>query len=329
MGVGRASDRSRDAGGAVIRNGARKHNVSDGIDLFLHHMANQRRAAPNTVSAYHNDLRQFLEYLDSVPRASSNGGLHDPRSIEGLDSGTVAGFVLNLREKQYSQATVARKVAAVKSFFRYAADTGLVAKNPAVSLGSPQVRRSAPHAISAADVEALLDGATPGEAPEHLRNRAMIALLYHTGMRVSEVVALDLHDLDLEHSTVCCRGRAGRMRSLPVDQVARPLLDAYLSGGRPYMARSDDREKDAIFLNHRGTRLTRQGFWLIMKERARRAGIRSEITPHSLRHSFALHQVGKGTALRALKELLGHVNISTTQIYSHALRRNQAHAKGA
>ena len=313
----------------MIRNGARKHDVSDGIDLFLRHMANQRRAAPNTVSAYHNDLRQFIEYLDSAPRANPNGRSQDPRSIEALDSGTVAGFLLNLREKQYSQATVARKVAAVKSFFRYAMETGLVAKNPAVSLGSPQVRRATPHAISPADVDALLNGATPGEAPEHLRNRAMIALLYHTGMRVSEVVALDLDDLDLERTTVRCRGRAGRTRSLPVDQVARRLLDAYLSAGRPYMARSGGEDKDALFLNHRGTRLTRQGFWLIMKEQARRAGIHSEITPHSLRHSFALHEVGKGTALRALKELLGHVNISTTQIYTHALRRGRAHAGGA
>jgi integrase/recombinase XerD len=324
------------------RNGSQKHNVSEGVELFLHHLTDERRAASNTVSAYHNDLAQFREYLESSDAAHPNGTDQDGDSMEAVDSSVVAGFVLNLREKGYSQASVARKVAAVKSFFRYAAETGLVGRNPAMSLGSPQVRRAEPRAVSAADVEALLNGVVPGEQPDDLRNRAMIAMLYHTGMRVSEVVALDLQDLDLAEATVRCRGRNGRLRQLPLAQGARSPLDVYLSSGRPHLVRenhgsngggtahesADHPDNEALFLNHRGTRLTRQGFWLIMKERARRAGIQAEITPHSLRHSFALHQVRKGTALRALKELLGHVNISTTQIYSHALGRGASHREG-
>ena len=305
----------------LARHGVVAHDLSETVDDFLRHMANQRRAAPNTVSAYHNDLIQFRDYLVSSEPAGSNR-----RTVVGLeevDAGTVAGFVLYLRTRGYSQATVARKVAAVKSFFRYAAEAGLVGTNPAQALDSPQVQRAAPHAAQPADVEALLDAVGSRETPDDLRNRAMITLLYHSGMRVGEVVALDVGDIDLEHGAVRCRGRSGRVRSIPIAPQACDPLRAYLADGRPYLARGESEESDALFLNHRGTRLTRQGFWLIMKDRARQAGIGSQITPHSLRHSFALHHLGSGTALRALKDLLGHVNISTTQIYAHASKRNR------
>lgn len=308
----------------LARNGVIAHELSETIDHFLRHMANQRRAAPNTVSAYHNDLTQFHDYLVSSEPGGSNG--HNGVGLEDVDAGTVAGFVLYLRTRGYSQATIARKVAAVKSFFRYAAEAGLVATNPALALDSPQVQRSTPQAARPADVEALLEAAGARETPDDLRNRAMITLLYHSGMRVGEVVALDTGDVDPEHGTVCCRGRAGRVRSIPIAPPACQSVRTYLSDGRPYLARadSDGDESEALFLNHRGTRLTRQGFWLIMKDRAKQAGIGTQITPHSLRHSFALHHLGSGTALRALKDLLGHVNISTTQIYAHASSRNRA-----
>jgi integrase/recombinase XerD len=308
----------------LAQNGVINHELSETVDHFLRHMANQRRAAPNTVSAYHNDLTQFHDYLLSSQPGGSDG--HNGVGLEDVDAGTVAGFVLYLRTRGYSQATIARKVAAVKSFFRYAAEAGLVDTNPALALDSPQVQRAAPQAARPADVEALLDAAGARDTPDDLRNRAMITLLYHSGMRVGEVVALDTGDLDLERGTVRCRGRAGRVRSIPVASQASGPLRAYLANGRPYLARGDGDgdETEALFLNHRGTRLTRQGFWLIMKDRARQAGIGTQITPHSLRHSFALHHLGSGTALRALKDLLGHVNISTTQIYAHASARNRA-----
>jgi integrase/recombinase XerD len=154
--------------------------------------------------------------------------------------------------------------------------------------------------------------------PDDLRNRAMLTLLYHSGMRVSEVVALDIADADLQRTLVRCRGRGGRVRTIPLADPARLALEMYLKDGRPFLARNEDTDAGPLFLNHRGTRLTRQGFWLIMKDRAREAGIETAITPHTLRHSFALHHLGNGTALRDLKELLGHVNISTTQIYTLA-----------
>ncbi|MBM2810557.1 MAG: phage integrase family protein [Chloroflexi bacterium] len=294
--------------------------LTEDIDKFLHHMANQRRVAANTVSAYHNDLRQFEEYLVSEHSNGSFQSVAEPVTIDGLDSGAVAGFVLHLREKGYAQATVARKVAAVKSFFGYASDVGLVLSNPTLSLDSPRVRRAIPQAVSESDVRALLASASEMESPDDRRNRAMLTLLYHTGMRVSELVALDLKDVDTLDRIVLCRGRGGRVRSIPMGEPAVSAIQSYLGEGRPFLARGVADNADALFLNHRGTRLTRQGFWLIMKDCARQAGITAAITPHTLRHSFALHRLGTGTTLRDLKELLGHVNISTTQIYALADR---------
>ncbi|MPZ13182.1 MAG: tyrosine-type recombinase/integrase [Chloroflexi bacterium] len=290
------------------------------INAFLTHMANHRRIAPNTVAAYQNDLNQFHGYVQSMPNGASTSDQPGGPDLRALDAGTLAGFVLHLREKHYAEATVARKVAAVKSFFNYAAEAGLVADNPAAALDSPRVQRIMPHAVSPNHVHALLEVGCAGRMPDALRNRAMLTLLYHSGMRVSEMVALDAGDIDLQKRVVRCRGRVGRVRQIPLTEPARAALEIYLASGRAALARADEDDIDALFLNHRGTRLTRQGFWLIMKECARHAGIAAPITPHTLRHSFALHQLGRGTTLTDLKELLGHVNLSTTQVYALADR---------
>ena len=294
--------------------------VADGlminIDVFLDHLTTQRNAATNTVVAYRNDLRQFRDYLSDLPRPLGGPDLE----IDPLDSGTVASFVLHLRDRGYAEATVARKIAAVKSFFHYASTVGLVSDNPTAALGSPRVQRSIPQGIDPGDVQTLLEVVCAGDTPDDLRDRAMLTLLYHSGMRVSELVALNVDDVDLEGATVQCRGRAGRVRWIPLAVPASGLVREYLARGRPALARSTDGTESALFLNHRGNRLTRQGFWLIMKECGRRAGILDPITPHALRHSFALQHLGNGTSLRDLKELLGHVNISTTQIYTLASR---------
>jgi|SRR5579871_2007738 len=287
------------------------------IEIFLHHMANHRRVAPNTIAAYHNDLRQFAEYLEEW--CAEHPGLSlESLQISELDAGSLSGFVLRMREKGYAQATVARKIAAVKSLFHYATEEGLVRENPAALLDSPRVRRAMPRSASPADVQALLEFGCAGEGSDNQRNRAMLTLLYHSGMRVGEVVALDTSDLDLAAGVVYCRGRSGRARTIPLPAVAHEALSEYLEEGRPLLVRGGASEDPALFLNHRGTRLTRQGFWLIMRDRAREAGIQAPITPHTLRHSFAYQHLDNGTALRELKELLGHMNISTTQMYTLA-----------
>jgi integrase/recombinase XerD len=300
-------------GGAALTDG-----LSETIASFLAYMAQQRRVATNTVTAYRNDLNQFVSYLRSW--TGDKPGPEQQIGVQFLDAAAVAGFVLYLREKGYAQATVARKLAAVKSFFHYTADMGLVPRNPASGLDSPRVRRIAPQAVDPADVRALLEDGCAGDTPGDRRDRAMLTLLYHSGMRVSELVTLDVADFDGERSAVHCRGRNGRVRTIPLADQAREMVRDYLDVGRPALARPNEAEDQPLFLNHRGMRLTRQGFWLIMRERARHAHIDAPITPHALRHSFALHQLGSGTPLRDLKELLGHVNISTTQVYALADR---------
>jgi len=272
------------------------------LDAFLGHLQAEKRFSGNTLSAYRNDLRQLRSHLSD-------------QGIEGwgIDGATILGFIIKLKEKEYSPASLARKLAAVKSFFSYLARTGAIPSDPAAGISSPRVGRHVPQTITVDAVDRLL--AAPGRrtSPEALRDRAMFALLYCTGMRVSELVSLDLDSVDADEGAVQCTGRAGRKRQLAVDDRAREVLRTYLEKARPVMDRGA--AGAALFLNHRGDRLTRQGFWLLMKSYAAEAGIASSITPHTLRHSFAAHQLGKGALLRDVQQRLGHANISTTQMY--------------
>ena len=291
-------------------------------DSFLQFLADEKRLSPNTLAAYRNDLRQFEEYLaarqhDPLGTGSTNGnGIVKPADPTVASREQVAGFFLSLREdKGYSAATIARKMAAVKSLFHYFIRQGIITTNPTADLGSPEVKKPLPRAISVDDVDRLMRQTDKKSTPEGLRDRAMLHLLYATGMRVSELVTLDLNDLDFERGAVRCVGRGLRVRNLPVDQKSLIVLRDYLERGRPQLLRPGA-PTVALFLNHRGQRLTRQGFWLIMKAVARESGVTSEVTPHTLRHSFAAHKLSDGLALPKLRELLGHANISTTQIYT-------------
>lgn len=296
------------------------------IEQFLEFLAAERRLSPNTLAAYKNDLRQFAEYLSIRgvdPLASgvgTNGNGHAPVEHEVAPAVVsregVAGFFLSLREdKGYSAATIARKMAAVKSLFQYLVRQGAITQSPAADLGSPEVKKPLPRAISVSDVDRLIRQAHKKTSPEGLRDTAMLHLLYATGMRVTELVSLNVADLDLEARTVRCLGRGARARELPVDEGTLQALRGYLHRGRPALLRSGSSEA-ALFLNHRGQRLTRQGFWLIMKAVARDSGVTVDVTPHTLRHSFATHRLRDGLTLPRLRELLGHANISTTQIYT-------------
>ena len=293
-------------------------------DSFLQFLTAERRLSPNTLAAYRNDLRQFEEYLaarqhDPLGNGSTNGtrnGVVGPADPASASREQVAGFFLSLREdKGYSAATIARKMAAVKSLFHYLARQGAITTNPTADIGSPEVKKPLPRAISVDDVDRLMRQTDTKGTPEGLRDRAMLHLLYATGMRVSELVTLDLNDLDFEKAAVRCVGRGLRVRNLPVGAKALIALRDYLERARPQLLRPGA-PTSALFLNHRGQRLTRQGFWLIMKAVARESGVTSEVTPHTLRHSFAAHRLSDGLALPKLRELLGHANISTTQIYT-------------
>jgi integrase/recombinase XerD len=283
------------------------------IDAFLRYLQVEKRFAANTLSAYRNDLRQLRGHLD----------------VEGLDgwhvdAEDIVGFILWLKEKEYAPASLARKLAAVKTFFAYLHRHDLIPADPAAQIGSPRVGRFAPKTISVEEVDLLLAAPARRSTPEAVRDRAMFALLYATGVRVSELIALDLAAVDLDGRTARCVGRHGRERLVHFDDKAHEALASYLAEARPELARrhqvaTEDGGRPEceapLFLNHRGDRLTRQGFWLLMKAYAAEAGIRSPITPHTLRHSFAAHLLGKGALLREVQQRLGHANISTTQIY--------------
>lgn len=283
------------------------------IEQFLKSFSAQKGFSGNTLSAYRGDLTQFSEYLTAEQGLSNPaGGWADVKPAH------IMSFLAYLKEHHYAPTTVARKQAAIKSFFRYLVSEGITPSNPGEDLTSPHVNRALPHTISTLDIERLT-AATGLEKtnPETLRDRAMMELLSATGLRVGEMVALNLNDLDLAGGTVAT-GARGKSRFVSLG--SRATIDAireYLDKGRRNLGTTlaSHSAEEALFLNHRGQRLTRQGFWLILKRYARLAGL-SEITPHTLRHSFAAQKLKSGANLRDLQEMLGHANISTTQMYA-------------
>ncbi|GBD11407.1 Tyrosine recombinase XerD [bacterium HR23] len=280
--------------------------MKEQIDAFLEHLAVERGASPHTISAYCNDLHQLLDFLTAQE--------HIVQWTQ-VDLGVLTRFVLWLMAKGYTNTTLARRVAAVKSFLHFLVREGVLTSNPAEDLGSPKTGRHLPKALSEEEVERLLDAPGKEQTPEALRDRAMLELLYASGMRVSELTGLDLRDVNLEQGMVRCRGKGGKERVIPIHQTAVQALRAYLERGRPRLA--PNLREQALFVNQRGERLTRQGFWLILKGYARKAGITSPVTPHVLRHSFATHLLRGGAPLRHVQELLGHASIATTQIYTY------------
>jgi integrase/recombinase XerD len=292
------------------------------VDAFLGFLASERGLAANTLAAYNNDLNQFSGFLSSravLAEAPSSNGRDGADAPSQLNRDLVMGFFLHLREKGYTPSTIARKTAAIKSFFHYLASKGAVPEDPTASIDSPRINKSLPRAASLEEIDELLEAPSRATTPEAVRDKAMFELLYATGMRVTELVSLNTADVDVKQGVARCAGRTGgkaaRQRVIPVHATAVRALEAYLDRARPLLLRHSDEQ--ALFLNHRGDRLTRQGFWLILKEWAREAGISTEITPHTLRHSFAMHMLRNGVDLRAVQQLLGHAHISTTQIYTY------------
>ena len=283
--------------------------VKQAVDSFLDYMAVERGVSPNTLAAYRNDLYQLVEYLRSDRGDSKVGGWRD------VDGQVLSTYVLRLHDLGYSDATRARKVASAKSLFGFLLEEGLIERDPTEDLSSPRLGRSLPDTLGVEDVERLLASSSAGDSPESNRDRAMLELLYASGMRVSELVSLDLEDVDLDRGSVRCFGKGSKERVVPIHRKAVEVLRSYLDEGRPALATK--RSGQTVFLNHRGDGLSRQGFWLVLKKYAKRSGIKGKITPHTLRHSFATHLLQGGAPLRHVQELLGHASITTTQVYTH------------
>ncbi|MEX0785221.1 MAG: site-specific tyrosine recombinase XerD [Dehalococcoidia bacterium] len=292
--------------------------MDDRIGHFLHFLSAEKGASENTIAAYRNDLSQFQTFISSNGHnGSTNGRNGHPTDWRKINKDTIVGFVTELKDRRYAGASVARKVAAVKSFFQFLHAEGAIKDNPTESLESPRVGKTLPRPLSVQQVDELLEQPAKRKTPEALRDQAMLELLYATGLRVTELVSLDLDSISLDKRspTARCLGKGAKERAVPIHAQALRALIAYLNEGRPKLVKV--KKERALFVNRRGERLTRQGFWLILKQYAKEASIEEPVTPHSLRHSFATHMLRGGAPLRNVQELLGHANISTTQVYTH------------
>ncbi len=288
--------------------------MKQSIETFLNYIAVERGLSSNTVAAYRNDLTQLADHL------GAGEGRAGPRDgWRAVDEQAITAYVVYLHRQGYAGATRARKVAATRSFFGFLQEEGLIPRNPAENLRSPSAGRSLPEPLTVEEIDRLL-AATGGSAPEPVRDRAMLELIYATGMRVSELVGLDMDHVELSQGFVRCFGKGSKERLIPIHPQAVGVMKRYLEEARPKLAAR--RLGPAVFLNRRGKRMTRQGFWLILRKYAGQAGIESRITPHTIRHSFATHLLRGGASLRHVQELLGHASVTTTQIYTHLTREH-------
>jgi len=287
--------------------------VKEDIERFLTYLSVEKGFSGNTVLAYRNDLEHDLVTF-AEQEIGQRGSIPSWANFSRQD---MLNYLLHLKERGYAATTQARKVAAAKSFFSFMVAEGRLKAKPTENVGSPNVGRPLPKPISVTQVRRLLEQPAKSSAPEAKRDRAMLELLYASGMRVSELVALNLGDVLREGTSgsVRCFGKGHKERIIPIHQRAILAVEEYIKEARPELTQNS--QERALFLNRRGERLTRQGFWQILKAYAKRAELGADITPHTLRHSFATHMLSGGADLRSVQELLGHANISTTQVYTH------------
>ena len=285
--------------------------LAEGATAFLDHLAVERGLATHTLAAYRRDLERYRAFLTAR-------GVRDLGDVTPAD---VRDYVLQVRQgtdgrPPLAASSTARMVAAVHGWHRFAVLEGWAPTDPAAGVKPPARPRRLPKALSVDQVGALLDAAGVGDGAVPLRDRALLELLYSTGARISEVVGLDVDDLDLEVGQVLLRGKGSKERVVPVGSFARDAVQAYLVRARPELA-SHGRGTPALFLNTLGRRLSRQSGWAVLRQAAERAGLTTPVSPHTLRHSFATHLLAGGADVRVVQELLGHASVTTTQIYTH------------
>ncbi len=281
------------------------------IESFLNYLSVEKGYSVHTITAYRNDLTGLAEF--AAREAAKTGS---SPSWAGFTRQHMLGYMLNLKDRGYVATTMARKVAAARSFFGFLVAEGAIRTDPTENMSSPAVGKALPKPISISQVRQLLDQPAKLSTAEAKRDRAMLELLYASGMRISELVALNLGDVNTSSDFfVRCLGKGRKERIIPLYENITKTVQSYIDEDRPKLAHG--KKENALFLNARGERLTRQGFWQKLKEYAREAGLSEHISPHTLRHSFATHMLSGGADLRSVQELLGHANISTTQVYTH------------
>ena len=274
------------------------------LDQFLHYLVVEKGLSRNTIEAYSHGLNRFLDHLRKK-------GIREWAKVSKFE---VRAFLLFLKRQGLSTKSVVRNLVAIRTFFKFLIQEGLLEFNPVEELESPKVAKTLPKILSLKEVEQLLEQPNP-ETPLGTRDRAMLELLYATGMRVSELTQLPTHQINLEGGYVLVYGKGSKERIVPLGKEAMKWVDLYLRTAREKLAKG--RESPTLFINRSGKGMSRQRFWKSLKTYGQRAGIRKRITPHLLRHSFASHLLERGADLRSVQMMLGHVDISTTQIYTH------------
>lgn len=278
------------------------------VDEFIYHLAVERGLAENTLVSYRADLGGYITFCRKQGLAS----------LEQAERDLIMSYLFQLQLDGRSPATISRHLAALRTFYRYLVSEAVLTGDPTTDIESPRQSQKLPRILTVEEVDLLLAQPLTGE-PAGLRDKTMLELIYATGMRVSELVALDLEHVNLESGFIRCFGKGLKERLVPTGDVAARFLKEYLARGRSKLSRAG--ATAALFVNQQGRRLTRQGFWKIIKKYARKAKIEKRITPHTLRHSFATHLLENGADLRSVQEMLGHADISTTQIYTHLTKR--------
>ncbi len=274
------------------------------VDEFIHYLAVERGLAENTLDSYYRDLANYLDFIQK----------EKVTELQNTTKTHVMAYLLYLQKGGRATATISRHLAALKSFYHFLLRERRIDKDPTTNLESPKLEKKLPRVLSVDEVELLLKQPKVTE-PAGLRDKAMLELLYATGIRVTELISLNLDHINLEVGYIRCFGKGSKERIVPLGSVARRYVGEYLQRGRVKLIKV--KAELSLFVNHHGRRLTRQGFWKIIKKYARSAGIAKDITPHTLRHSFATHLLENGADLRSVQEMLGHADITTTQIYTH------------
>lgn len=278
------------------------------LSTYIERLRSRRRLAENTLDGYLRDLTDLIRYLQEA----GIGELGEVRPHH------LSAYMARLRGLARSNATVQRRAVSIRAFFRYLTEEGLIAANPALSIEAPRNERKPPRVLSEEEAVRLLESASM-DTPSGVRDRAMLETLYASGLRVSELLALDVGHVRTELGLIVCTGPGGKERMVPIGSVCAEWMLKYVQEARPALLR-EDKPQDALFLNHLGSRLTRQGFWKRLKQIALEAGVRAELTPHTLRNSFAAHLLARGADLHAVQEMMGHAAPASTQFYQPVVK---------
>ncbi len=284
-------------------------SIQDSLDDFFHFIQVERGLAENTLISYKRDLRRYIEHVENHCQVTDWKQVHRQQ---------IMSFLLQLQKEEKSSTTIARTISSIRSFHQFLVREQLVEHDASVHIETPKKERQLPKTLSMEEVDRLLD--IKGNEPLDNRNKAMIELLYATGLRVTEMIELQISDMHLTMGFIRCVGKGNKERIVPLGDIASEALDRYMQRDRRVLMKYKNNHK-YVFVNHHGRPLSRQGFWKVLRTVSTEAGFEKQITPHTLRHSFATHLLENGADLRAVQEMLGHSDISTTQIYTHVTNK--------